>query len=199
MKHLLLLYMLVMSLGSCASMSAVSAVSGSAVNGVLYIFQGEELSLPLGLRATLVSVQKGLRSLGLEVDILEEKEGEYFIQFNNKKLRGTMQLNRETLKLTTVFVRIRDGVVRNKSVEKAVLQAIEKAALRVSNRNRFSYQGYLYVYEKSDVKSKKVAWFRRGAMAKYSEVMSDSTWLQLKLPSNKKGFIKSRTAKIKRK
>jgi len=180
-------------------MSAVSAVSGSAVNGVLDMFQGEELGLPMHLRLTLVSVQKGLRSLDLNVDILEERPDKIFVQFNNKKLRGSMELNRETAKLTTVFVRVRSGVMRNKSVEKAVLQAVKKAAVKVSSRNKFSYNGYLYVYAKPDSKSPKIAWFKRGSMATYTKVMSDDSWIQIKLPSNKKGFIKARTANIQRK
>ncbi|MDQ6961375.1 MAG: SH3 domain-containing protein [Mariprofundaceae bacterium] len=179
-------------------MSAVSAVSGTAVNGVLSMFQGKELSLPIGLDPTLYSVQKALRNLGLEVDTLVKEKNRYYVQFNNEKLHGNMQLDRETLKLTTLFVQVRAAVVRNESVEKAVLQAVEKATKKVSRRSTFSYRGYLYMYEKPDSKSKKVAWLRRGSMVKFDPVLSNKEWVQVKLPSNKKGFVKVKTARLKR-
>lgn len=189
-------YLLAFSLCACASMSAVSAVSGTAVNGVLYMFKGKELSLPLSLNRTLVSVQKGLHSLGLKVDIVENKKDKYYLEFNNKKLHGEIKLDQETLQLTTVFVQVRAGIARNESVEEAVLKAIEKAASKVYRRSKFSYRGYLYMYEKADVKSKKIAWLRRGAMVKHAPVISNPSWAQVKLSSNKKGFVKVRTARF---
>lgn len=192
----ILLLISLISLASCASLSAVGTASSSAMDGVMYIFQGEEVSIPLNTKATLVSCQRGLRRVGLNVDILEKRDDGYSLQFANEKLKGKLDIHYETTRLNTIFVQVWSGVIRNKSVEKAILEVINKASKSVSAKSRLSLKGYIHVYAEANHKVKRIAWFRRGADIRHRKAMADPGWLRIQLPSKRKGFIRAKTARI---
>jgi len=194
MRALLLFCLL--GLSGCASMSAVSTVSGSAMDGVLSLFQGEEVSLPLNTKATLASCQRGLHQVGFKVDILEQQDDGYALRFANDKLKGSLEVHAETARMNTVFVQVRSGLMRNTSVEKAILKSISDSSRHTSKRSRFSFKGYKQIYTEPSGKEKHLAWFRQGADVPHHKAIADPQWVQIQLPSMRSGYIPARDARI---
>jgi len=177
-------------------MSAVSTVSGSAMDGVLSLFQGEEVSLPLNTRATLASCQRGLQQVGIKVDVLEQRDDGYALRFANDKFKGSLEVHLETAQLNTVFVQVRSGLMRNTSVEKAIVKSISDASRHVSARSTFSFKGYKHVYAEPSRKEKHLAWYRQGADIRHHKAIADPQWVQIQLPSMRPGYIPARDARI---
>jgi len=189
---------LLLWLPGCAAVTALAAVPGALVDGVVYLFQGEEESLPASMRNALTSVQQGLRRMQLDVDVLEPVEEGYLIEFGNEKLDGDISLTQQTPKLTTIHIRVsRDGL-REESVERAILKAVREISGQQDRRARFNFSGYHNIRQKPDIKARRVGWYRPGAKLKLTRT-SNKGWLRIRLPSGKSGYLKnSLPAKVKK-
>ena len=74
-------------LSSCAAVTAASVVPGALFEAVAGQFIGEEESFAASMQRTLAATQLSLRSMKLDVDVLEiQSEGGYGIAFGNAKL-----------------------------------------------------------------------------------------------------------------
>ena len=190
MGRLVLVLMVPLFMSGCA---IVGGVAGAAVEGVVYMFKGEEESFSISMRSALVAAQRGLRKADLEVDVLEPVENGYEIGFGNKNLTGQIALKRQTSSLTTMEVKVRAGAMREDSIERALLVSIREQSKRAKNSDKFSFRGYKYIREKEDAKSKRVGWYRPGAMLDVKKI-GKSEWLRIKMPSGKQAFIKGELA-----
>jgi len=187
MGRLILVLMVPLLMSGCA---IVGGVAGAAVEGVVYMFKGEEESFSIAMRSALVAVQKGLQNADLNVDVLEPVEKGHMVDFGNGKLAGHIHLEKQTSRLTTIEVKVRDGGMREDSIERALLDSIRVQAKKVNEADRFDFRGYKDVHEKPEDTSDRVGWYRPGAFLDVQK-MSKSEWLRIKMPSGKVAFIKS--------
>jgi hypothetical protein len=189
-------------LTGCAAVSAVAIIPGTLLEAVANQFVGEEESFPVSMQTSLAATQLGLRSMNLDVDILEiQKEGGYAVAFGNDKLNGSIRLKKQTERLTTIYVKVR-RTTREESVERAVVETIRAKIKSMPRNNHFQKAGYHNLRKKPTVKSVRLGWFHLGA---HMDVYKSGTsgWLKIKLPSGKiaylKGSIKGKIArKVKR-
>jgi len=91
-------------------------------------------------------------------------------------------------------VKVRAGAMREDSIERALLISIREQAKRAKSSDRFDFRGYKYIREKPETSSKRVGWYRPGAMLNVHEMGKGSKWLRVKMPSGKQGFIKGELA-----
>jgi len=176
----------------------VGGVAGAAVDGMVYMFKGEEESFSITMRSALVAAQRGLQRADLNVDVLEPVDEGYEIGFGNKNLSGGISLEKQTSSLTTMEVKVRAGAMREDSIERALLESIREQAKKATRWDHFDFRGYKDIRAKGDVKSKRVGWFRPGARLDVQK-MGRSEWLLIKMPSGKKAFIKGYVAASSRK
>jgi len=186
MERLIFALFVMLTMSGCA---IVGGVAGAAVEGMVYMFKGEEESFSITMRSALVAVQRGLKKADLNVDLLEPVENGYIIGFGNENLTGQINLEKQTNSLTTMEVKVRAGAMREDSIERALLISIREQAKKANSADRFDFRGYKHVREKPDGKSGKVGWYRPGAMLDVRE-MSKSEWLRIKMPSGKQAFLK---------
>ncbi len=185
---------LCLSLGVLSSCTLIAAVGGAAVDGAVYVFSSEKKSLPFSMRKILVAVQKTLDSMDLSASLIEPVDDGYIIEFANNKLSGSMTLELETERLTTISGRAYKGISRQKSVENAIFEGIQTAALGVKNYERFNFKKYHYIRSKPSVTSSKVGWFVPGKKLNVSPSKTTG-WLKIKMPSGKKAFLKGQMNK----
>ncbi len=183
---IILIAVLALGLGGCAM---ATAVPGTLVEAATMLFKGEETGIPLPLRPTLAAVQQGLGRLDYHADILELTEDGYTIEFGEDKLAGKVSLSRKTDRLTTIFVQARERIVRNASIEKAVLDAIRDAATHMSAQADFDDTGYLRLYKKPEAGAAPVGLYRMGAKVSYRRVAARPGWLQVSMPSGDKAYM----------
>ncbi len=177
------------SLSGCAAASTVSAIPVGLVEGAVEFFRGQQESLPVNMKISLASVQAGLRSMALDVDVLEPVQGGYAITFGNKTLDGTLNLKRQTPRLTTFSVSVRRGLVSQKSVETAIIKAIRITTEKADAGRRFNFQDYHHIHIRPSIRAKRIGWFRPGATLE-AERSKREGWLRIKLPSGKRGYLK---------
>jgi len=175
-----------LGLGGC---TMATAVPGTLVEAAAMLFRGEETGIPLPIRPALAAVQQGLGRLDYHADILEFTEDGYTIEFGEDRLNGKVALSRKTDRLTTIFVQAREHIVRNTSIEKAVLDAIRDAATHVSEQADFDDSGYLRLYQKPEPGAAHVGLYRRGAKVSYRKVAARPGWLQVSMPSGEKAYM----------
>ena len=190
MGRLVLALIISLLMSGCA---VVGGVAGAAVEGMVYMFKGEEESFAITMRSALVASQRGLHRADLEVDILEPVENGYEIGFGNENLTGQISLEKQTSSLTTMEVKVRAGAMREDSIERALLESIREQAKKAARSDRFNFRGYKYIREKGDAKSKRVGWYRPGAMLDVRRA-GKSEWLRIKMPSGKQAFLKGELA-----
>lgn len=190
MGRIIVAALISLTMSGCA---IVAAVGGTAVEGLVYVAQGEEASFPISMRATLVSVQRGLKKTDLDVSVLEPVEAGYLIAFGNENLDGKIKLTKQTKSLTTVSVKVKSGVSREESVEKALVETIRKKSEAVKRFDRFDFRRYKNIRKKPNAFAKKLGWYLPG---KYLEVhaLKDSKWLRIKMPSGKSAYLKGNLA-----
>jgi len=186
MGRLILVFMVPLLMSGCA---IVGGVAGAAVEGVVYMFKGEEESFSITMRSALVATQRGLHRADLEVDLLEPVERGYEIGFGNKSLTGQISLTKQTNSLTTMEIKVRDGAMREDSIERALIMSIREQAKKATNSDRFDFTVYKDIHAKADEQSKRVGWFRPGARLDVQKV-GRSEWLRIKMPSGKQAFLK---------
>jgi len=183
-----------LSLSILSGCTVIAAVGGAAVDGALYVFTAEKKSLPFSMRKILVATQKTLDGMDLSATLIEPVDDGYILEFSNNKLSGSMKLIRETNRLTTISGRAYKGMSRQKSVESAIFEGIQTAALRVKKHEKFNFKKYHYIRVKPTATSPKVGWFIPGA--KLDVFPSDKAgWLRIKMPSGNKAFLKGRINK----
>jgi hypothetical protein len=175
-------------LGGCAAATAVSAVPTVLGEAAAY-FNGQDVSLALDMKHSLVAVQQGLDRMSLHVDVLEPVADGYAIEFGNGELNGDIHLLRQTQELTTVTIKAHRGMSHETSVETAMIEAVRSAAEQEAQDASFDFSGYDCIYAKPEVSKEKLGWFRSGA-ALHVSTYSKAGWLKITLPSGKNAYIK---------
>ena len=176
-------------LSGCAAVTAVSVIPGAFLEAVADQFVGEEESFPAGIETTLAATQLSLRSMKLDVDVLEiQKDDGYAIAFGNARLDGTISLKKQTERLTTLYVRAR-GATREKSVERAIIENIRAKMKSIPRNKRFQKAGYHSLRKEPSIKSAHLGWFRPGARLEVYKTGAPD-WLKVKLPSGKMAYLK---------
>lgn len=175
-------------LPGCAAVTAVSAIPGVVFEAVQTEFGSAEESFPRNIRPTLAAVQKSLRSIKLDVDVLEVQKDGYTISFGNEKLKGKIILERMTSELTTMRVAVYNGT-REESIERAIITSVRTNLTHINERRYFVFGGYGKLRIKPDGKAARLGWYRKGAkLDAYQTGKSD--WFRLKLPSGKIAYLK---------
>ncbi len=188
MGRLIAISIVCLGMTGCTIMSAASAIQGSVVDTIAHLFQGTDVSIPKDAPAALAAAQQGLRKLSLDVDVLEPVDGGYEILLGNEKLNGHMKIRPDAKVLTTVFVRVREGVGRRTAIEKAVIDAVREQSENPDAKKEFDMDGYLPLYKTMKEGTKQAGWYRRGGWVEVAKV-GEGDWLQLKLPSGEKGYL----------
>jgi hypothetical protein len=176
-------------LTGCAAATAVAVIPGALLEAVANQFIGEEESFPINMQTTLAAIQLSLRSMKLDVDILEiQQDGGYAIAFGNDKLDGSISLKKQTERLTTVYIKVR-RTTREESVERAIIETIRAKTKSMPRDSRFQKAGYHNLRKKPSIDSVRLGWFRPGArMEAYKS--GTPNWLKIKLPSGKTAYLK---------
>jgi len=193
----LIMMVFVLMLPGCAAVAPVLAIPGYFVDDVVYQFRGAERSLPADMQRTLAAIQAGLRSVQLEVDLIERIDKGYALLFSNAQIDGNISLREETPKLTTIYIQVHRGLSREDSVEKAILDAIEEQETALPSRSAFDYRHYGRLYDRVSVKGRVLGSFRPGARLAVSKTGTDG-WLRTKLPSGRNGYLKARVSQFKK-
>ena len=188
MGRLIAISIVCLGLTGCTILSAASAIQGSVVDSIAHLFQGTDISIPKDVPAALAVAQQALRKLSLDVDVLEPVDGGYEILLGNEKLNGHMKIRSEAKTLTTIFVRVREGVERRTAIEKAVVDAVREQAKNPDAQKKFDMDDYLPLYKTMKEGSKQVGWYRKGGWVEIARV-GENNWLQLKLPSGENGYL----------
>lgn len=191
LKRFMITSAMLLLLSGCAG---VVAVGGAVSEFVVDNFKGVETSLPITMNAAMASVQQGLIATDFSAEVIEFQQDGYLISFRNGDLEGLLALSKQTKKLTTLYVKVKStaGVIREETVEKTLLEVISKRSKRVRSRARFNYAGYNFIRAKPSIKSKKVGRYKRGVELKLQRSPEDNAWLQIKMPSGKKAFLKGK-------
>ena len=194
MGRLILTLSIMLTMSGCA---VVGAVGGAAVEGMVFMFKGEEESFSITMRSALVAAQRGLKKADLHADILEPKEEGYLIGFGNENLDGVITLEKKTGSLTTIEVKVRSSGLRQDSIERAILLTISEQAKKARRLDRFDFRGYKYIHKKPETASKRMGWFLQGAKLDVKQVYKSEEWLRVKMPSGKQAFLKGSLAASK--
>lgn len=195
MGRLIITALVALTMSGCA---VVGAIGGTAVEGVVYLFQGEEESFPVSMRSALAAAQRGLKKSGLNSNILEPVSGGYLIAFGNENLDGKLSLKKRTESLTTVGAKVRNGALRQDSVERALILVFREEIKRAKKSDRFNFKGYKNIREAPNIKAKKVGWYLPGKLLDVKP-LKDSKWLRIKMPSGKTAYLKGSIAAFTRK
>ncbi len=193
----IIMMVLALMLPGCAAVAPVLAIPGYFVDDVVYQFRGAERSLPADMQRTLTAIQAGLRSVKLEVDLLERVDQGYALLFSNEQIDGNISLRQDTPRLTTIYIQVHRGLSREDSVEKAILDAIEEQESKLPPRATFDYHHYGKLYDRISTKAKVLGSFRPGARLAVSETGTRG-WLRTKLPSGRNGYLKARISQFKK-
>ena len=188
MGRLIAISIACLGLAGCTVLSAASALQGSVVDSVAHLFQGTDVSIPKNAPAALAVAQQALRKLSLDVDVLEPVDGGYEILLGNEKLNGNMKIRSEAKTLTTIFVRVREGMSRHTAIEEAVVDAVREQAKNPDTQKEFDMHDYLPLYKTMKEGAKQCGWYRKGGWVEIAKV-GENNWLQLKLPSGENGYL----------
>ncbi|HXH71452.1 MAG TPA: SH3 domain-containing protein [Mariprofundaceae bacterium] len=143
------------------------------------------------MRTALAASQQALRDMKLDADLLEpqDKDG-YVILFGNNKIDGQISLTSQTPELTTFNVKVKNGMSREDSIERAILDVLHKKSGSISSQAKFDFRGYDQIRQKPDTQAQQLAWFRQGASLPVSAAGNKHPgWLKIKLPSSKTGYL----------
>ena len=195
MGRLIIAALILLMMSGCA---VVAAVGGAAVEGAVFLFRGEEESFPASMRGSLAVAQRVLKKSGLNSDVLEPVIGGYLIAFGNENLDGRLSLRKRTESLTTVGAKVRDGAVRQDSVERALMTVFREEVKKVKKSDRFNFKGYKNIREMPKISAKKVGWYLPGKLLEVKP-LKDSEWLRIKMPSGKMAYLKGSIAAFTRK
>jgi len=177
-----------LALNGCAAAAAVSAIPGVFVDKAVGFFSGQDVSLALDMQRSLAAVQQGLEHMSLHVNVLEPVNDGYRLEFGNGELDGDIYLQRLTARLTTMTVSAHRGLKHQASVESAIVKEERGVSMDAGEQDRFSFEGYKRIYEKTDEASRELGWFLPGQKMHVDKTNRDG-WLRLKLPSGSEAFI----------
>ncbi|MBF0282529.1 MAG: hypothetical protein HQM07_08215 [Zetaproteobacteria bacterium] len=176
------------SLSGCV---AASAVSGTAVDSVVHFLQGKEESIPRSSENTLAAVQKALQSMDLAVQLLEPVQKGYLLEFTHQsKWTGIIEIERETSKLTTLRIRVRNGIVREDAIERAIVKAVQQHIDKTKVDESFNFRAYHNIREQPSLEGQRIGWYLPGSALEVSTVYNEPEWLRVKMPSGKQAFLK---------
>jgi len=176
-------------ISACTSMSVVSAIPSSVVDSTVYVFSGEKVSLPLSVEPTLVAIQRSLHSMDLGMNIVEKISSGYVIDFGNKDLTGKMELKRETDMLSTLYIKIRKGMIRQESIEMAVINVLHEQVKTVVPNAAPDLTNYLPVRKRPDLKQPVIGWYCQKSPVNLTS-SSKKGWLRISMPSGDKAYIR---------
>jgi len=179
------------ALGSVAT-AAISAVGGVLAERVFNLVDAKKISLTTDMKHALASVQKALRLMNFEVELLQPTEnGGYISLFGNEKNDGSIALERETDKLTTFKVKVlnADGLSRREEVEDAVTNLVRNIAKELPSNARFDFHNYNMIRSKPNPTATRIGWFRIGSRLQVRPSLT-SGWLKITMPEGEKGFLK---------
>ncbi|RMG92844.1 MAG: SH3 domain-containing protein [Zetaproteobacteria bacterium] len=185
-------------LGGCAAAGTLAALPGVLVEEIVDQFRGAERTVPADIHRSLAAAQRGLRSLHLDADLLEQLDGGYAILFSNDHMDGKILLRPDTPSLTTLYIQVHRGMSRESSVEEAILDVIEKMVPGMPRHARFDFHGYGRIYDKVARNAKRIGWFRIGARLEVAE-SGTGGWLRTRLPSGRKGYMQASISQFRAK
>lgn len=184
-------------LQGCVAVSTLGSIPSSVVEGTIYMFSGVKVSLPLPMKATLVTVQRGLRKISLDVNVLEQTEEGYNIEMGNEELDGYIALERETKSLTTLYIKVRKGALRQSSIEDAIINSIREQSTHLPRHAKFNLSAYLPLRKRPKPSSPVVGWYRQGALAAL-KTSKKKAWLLITMPSGKRAYLRAVPGKRKK-
>ncbi|MDQ6963787.1 MAG: SH3 domain-containing protein [Mariprofundales bacterium] len=181
------------ALGGVA-ISAVSAVGGVLAERAFNLVDAKKVSLPTDMEHALASVQKALRMMNFEVELLQPtKDGGYIALFGNQKSDGSIALLQETDALTTFKVKVLEAnhLSRREEVEEAVTNLVRNISRELPADTRFDFNGYNNIRSAPNRTSPRIGWFRIGSKLQVSPSLT-AGWLKITMPEGEKGFLKGR-------
>ncbi|MFQ5355139.1 MAG: SH3 domain-containing protein [Mariprofundaceae bacterium] len=182
-------------LQGCVAISTLSLIPSSVVDGTVYMFTGVKVSLALPAKGIVVAVQQGLHEISLDMNVLEQTDAGYSINMGNEELDGFIDIERETENLSTLYVKVRKGVMRQASIEQAVIRSIREWSGQLSPDVTLDLSTYLPLRRSPDDSSPVVGWYRQGALATLQQ-SEHKAWLQISLPSGKKAYLQGILGKL---
>ena len=172
----------------CTALTVVASVPGALYGVLADEFSGEEESFPYNTRAVLAALQQSLKTMDLNVDVLEiQPRGGYGIAFNNDKLDGKITLIMQTPQLTTVYVEVK-SLVRQDSIERAIIQVLGTTLPQLDQGAHIDLEYYHILRSKMSFNSKRLGWVRPGSTVEAME-MNRNGWLKLAMPSGKAAYF----------
>jgi len=178
-------------LSGCAGVTAVSAIPGAMYGMVADQFSGDEESFAYNIDVTLAATQRALLEMQIDIDILEiQDNGGYGIAFNKNKLEGKITLSKQTPRLTTVYIKVRT-ITREESIERAIIQMINTELKKTAGNVHFQTNIFQDLLAKPSLQSARLGWYRPGALL-VAHKSTTKGWLNVKMPSGKKAFLKGR-------
>jgi len=179
------------ALGGVA-ISAVSAVGGVIAERAFNLVDAKKVSLPTNMDHALASVQKALRLMNFEVELLQPtSENGYIAIFGNKKSDGSIALVRETDTLTTFKVKVLEsnGLSRREEVEEAVTNLVRNITKDIPANARFDFQHYNMIRSAPNRQAPRIGWFRIGSSLQVTPSLT-AGWLKITMPEGEKGYLK---------
>lgn len=198
MGRLIVAVLISIIMSGCVILTTISGVAGAAVDGLFYMFQGEEQSFSMSMQSSLVSVQRGLKKSDLPVRVLEPVEEGYLVVFGNEKLDGQISLEKQTASLTTIVIKVKADGFRQDSIERALIVTIQEQSKRAKKSDRFDFANYRNIRNRPEIVSKRVGWYLSGKPLEVKSI-KDSNWLSIKMPSGKRAYLKGKLDAFERK
>lgn len=188
MRLLLLLYITICASG-CAVATAVSAIPSALYSTVADQFSGDEESFPNSMRSTLATLQESLQIMQLNIDVLEiQPDGGYGIAFNTDKLTGEITLVKQTDRLTTVYVQVKESMTRQPSVERAIIEMMKERLNNLDQDSHIDLASFHILHAKAAAESERMGWIRPGARVGAFNSGS-ANWMRIKMPSGKSAYF----------
>lgn len=167
----------------------LSAIPTSMIDGAIYAFSGERISVPLSTKSTLGAIQKALHKIDMSIHILQKADSGYALDFGAKKLTGSIKLKYETNMLSTIHIKVRKGISRQKSIEMAVINSIQEQVKIYTTKSALDLSAFLPIRNHPDIKRPAIGWYRQGAPAQLQSVHKQG-WLLISLPAGgEHGYI----------
>jgi len=129
----------------------------------------------------------------LPAALVEPVDDGYMLKFGNGKLTGTVQLVRQTGRLTAMGATVYEGAFgRSSPVEAALFESVRQQLKEVSLGDRFDNRGYNIVLRKPDEGAEQLGWYLPAAPLKVNKVSVKGEWFRIKMPSGRQGFLKEK-------
>jgi len=127
--------------------------------------------------------------MDLDVNIIEKTSSGYAIDFGNKDLTGTMELKHETDMLSTLYIKIRKGIMRQESIEMVVIDVLHEQAKTVAPDATPDLMNYLPIRKGADLKQPVIGWYCQRSLANLVS-SSKNGWIRISMPSGSKAYIR---------